>query len=407
MSDSAHCLRKQARTNEEQTLPTQQDKSPQILVTYDSEGISLKPLLTVRRQDGTSNLNQDVPEEHTANSKPSEEIGEFISGPVLEKKVSKHSIKSMRNDESGYITGTSQRNSRCEDDESIHQYCYTSSTILPEIPEKKKSIERPNELQILSASVETSFDSAGSSGSSQYVTAQTSAHSSIDFELDAERNASDKINSDSQTMGGCGGAERWITSLEIKTNDSKIDKDISTQHSKDSCIQLDSVEQDSPYPRKDRRPSLGKSASIEVCPSCRNPLKRMPRRSSTESSLSEATIRVAIEKLESQLGENAEVILKWCVKQHAADFRNYTDFTMLVIHLHSENLVHSGEKEYLNSPYHTQVQKANRFYLEILDRKGPEAYRSFYYALKAEKKHKGHEDLLKKLEQALDELCKP
>ena len=232
-------------------------------------------------------------------------------------------------------------------------------------------------------------------------------HSDTDFELYAERNDSDKINSDSQTMGGCGGAESWIISLEIKTEDSKIDKDISTQHSKDSCIKLDSVEQDSPYYRKDRRPSLGKSASIEVCPSCRNPLKRMPRRSSTESSLSEATIKVAIEKLESpgsDLGEDAEVILRRCVRQHAADFRNYTDFTMLAIHLFVENLVHSGEMEYLNSPYHTQIQKANRFYFEILDRKGPEAYRSFYNALKAEKKHKGHEDLLKKLEQALDEL---
>ena len=128
-------------------------------------------------------------------------------------------------------------------------------------------------------------------------------------------------------------------------------------------------------------------------------------RSSTESNLPEVVLKIVAVKLarhERQLGEDSETILKQAVRLNAVDFRNCTDFKMLAVHLFAKDLVHPGEQEYLNSPYISQIQKANRFYAEILDRKGPEAYRSFYYALKGEKEHKGHEHLVELLEQALD-----
>lgn len=147
--------------------------------------------------------------------------------------------------------------------------------------------------------------------------------------------------------------------------------------------------------------------SPDICPACgkANYSSTMPpspfRKSKSDSSLSEKTLRLPMKQCEEEKDDIREKIIRNTIRQNFPVFRDSTDFVVLIAHLTAEGLLHPAESEILNNLFYTQVYKANHFYLEILNRKGPKAYKHFYSALKAEKTHKGHPYLLEILDQAL------
>ena len=164
-----------------------------------------------------------------------------------------------------------------------------------------------------------------------------------------------------------------------------------------------STEQDDPH----HRPPLQTSQSMDCPPTKKKPVLR--RQSRTEKQFSSEDLQKALAKALGnrtfkELDEKHEALLKQTMRDRAADFRQYTDFSILHAHLVEEHLVNASESEFLNKECYTHTEKANKFFFEILERKGPTAYRTFYYALRAEKQHKGHEHLVELFDGALVKL---
>ena len=100
-------------------------------------------------------------------------------------------------------------------------------------------------------------------------------------------------------------------------------------------------------------------------------------------------------QLTLDLGEDAEESLKATIKKHSVEFRDSTDWRMLLAHLVRRDLVSPCDIDLLNCDYRTDVDKSNNFYFTTLDKKGSFAYRKLYLALREEKTHAGHVHLVK------------
>ena len=98
--------------------------------------------------------------------------------------------------------------------------------------------------------------------------------------------------------------------------------------------------------------------------------------------------------------------MKTCVKDHFKQFTRLTNFIALVDYLLHYQVTTTEEYRRLTlAPdfHHSSEEKARYFYLEVLDSKGSEAYTLLHHCLKLEREHLGHRDLVKILDQALDE----
>ena len=126
--------------------------------------------------------------------------------------------------------------------------------------------------------------------------------------------------------------------------------------------------------------------------------KRNRKRSQTEPNAS------ALQTLQEvhYLGDDGEEVLKATLKNHAVDFRDSTDWRMLLAHLVKFDLVNNYERDFLNCEYRLNIDKSNKFYFTMLSGKGPTAYRKLYLALREEKTHAGHVHLVKIMTDELD-----
>ena len=218
-----------------------------------------------------------------------------------------------------------------------------------------------------------------SPGSSEYETAHTSLEGSVTLSVESEA----------------------IQTPPVASQEPNEDQsDMHETATLPSARMCESTEQDGPH----HRPPLQTSQSMDCPPTRKKPVLR--RQSRTEKQFSSEDLQKALTQLIEnhnckELDEKHEAVLKQTMRDRAADFRQYTDFSILHAHLVKERLVHASESEFLNKECFTHTEKANKFFFEILERKGPTAYRSFYHALRAEKQHKGHDNLVEILEGAL------
>ena len=101
-----------------------------------------------------------------------------------------------------------------------------------------------------------------------------------------------------------------------------------------------------------------------------------------------------------------EKILCDIVRCEMPTFVNNTDFKTLCSHLHSRDLLHPSDYETLTS-MPSNKQRGNHLYMQILPHKGSTAYRQIYECLKDETEHRGHRDLVKILDKALNDRYRP
>ena len=95
-----------------------------------------------------------------------------------------------------------------------------------------------------------------------------------------------------------------------------------------------------------------------------------------------------------------EIILGESVCCETPTFIKHSDFSTLFSHLYSRKLVNSNDYETLTS-MQSDMERGNHLYMQILPRKGRQAYRRLYKCLKNEREHVGHRDLVKILDRAL------
>ena len=82
------------------------------------------------------------------------------------------------------------------------------------------------------------------------------------------------------------------------------------------------------------------------------------------------------------------------------EFFKYLNVEELIPHLKMQQLLTEAEEAKLNSS--ADRHHANKkLILEILPSKSPDAFLLFYEALKFEENHKGHQDLVKLIQQEL------
>ncbi len=270
---------------------------------------------------------------------------------------------------------------------------YTGSTRTSTVFEDPQNVDMISEaFQFHGTVVESVGQSAGSS---QYVTALTSLHISEASSIDD-------------------GSPSPRPSLPV----SPVDDIVPVAHSASQSIQqhkdVESKEErsevDGPFPgRSKRAPKLSKmdkSQSVECATTQCRP--RLRRGSQTVPVFDSSMLQEAITKVQAcrqELNEDHEQTLKQTVMDNAVAFRDSIDFNVLLAHLFKHNLVHSLECEFFISKEHSRLDKANTFLFEILNRKGPSAYRSFYYSLNQEKQHRGHQHLVELMNSALHQLA--
>ena len=232
-----------------------------------------------------------------------------------------------------------------------------------------------------------------SAGSSPYVTALTSLHISAASSIDGDNHSPKLSLQVSPVVDG-------LPIPHTPRQSTKKDEESPEEHS----------EVDGPFPVTKKAPKLiktGKSQSVE-CPTTQHK-PRLRRASQTVPIFDSSIIQEAVIKVQAyrqELDEGHEQALRQTMKDNAVAFRDSVDFTILLAHLFKHNLVHESECEFLNSKEHSCLDKANRFFFGILNRKGPSAYRSFYYALDQEKQHKGHQYLVELMNSAFHQLAK-
>ena len=171
-----------------------------------------------------------------------------------------------------------------------------------------------------------------------------------------------------------------------------------------SVSSSDCSDTDSPSHRFFTAPTSRKSSS-DSSSSIDDPSKPRQRpilRRRTEPNAS--ALQILQEVLD--LGEGAEEVLKITLQYHAVDFRDSTDWKMLLAHLVKVDLVSTHESEFLSCELRTNIDKSNNFYCARLPGKGPTAYRRLYIALKEEKTHCGHVHLVEMMTKELGNMCK-
>ena len=87
-----------------------------------------------------------------------------------------------------------------------------------------------------------------------------------------------------------------------------------------------------------------------------------------------------------------------CIKTRCKDFLKYTNWKLLLPHLHANELLDSDITDVLMSNYQTNRDKGLVFYLSVLPSKGHTAYSRFYQCLLEEEEHSGHRTLLELLD---------
>lgn len=95
-----------------------------------------------------------------------------------------------------------------------------------------------------------------------------------------------------------------------------------------------------------------------------------------------------------------EIILGESVCCETTTFIKNSDFSTLFSHLYSRKIINSNDYETLTS-MQSDMDRGNNLYMQILPRKGRQAYRQLYKCLKKEREHVGHRDLVKILDRAL------
>ncbi|XP_064383393.1 uncharacterized protein LOC135332017 [Halichondria panicea] len=296
---------------------------------------------------------------------------------------------------------------------------YTGSTRTSTVFEDPQNVDMISEaFQFHGTVVESVGQSAGSS---QYVTALTSLHiseaSSIDDGSPSPRPSlpvSPSLRPSLPVSSIDDGSLSPRPSLPV----SPVDDIVPVAHSASQSIQqhkdVESKEErsevDGPFPgRSKRAPKLSKmdkSQSVECATTQCRP--RLRRGSQTVPVFDSSMLQEAITKVQAcrqELNEDHEQTLKQTVMDNAVAFRDSIDFNVLLAHLFKHNLVHSLECEFFISKEHSRLDKANTFLFEILNRKGPSAYRSFYYSLNQEKQHRGHQHLVELMNSALHQLA--
>lgn len=98
-----------------------------------------------------------------------------------------------------------------------------------------------------------------------------------------------------------------------------------------------------------------------------------------------------------------EVQLKSIVEKELPTFIRYTSWVNILAHLVAKQLVSRDSRQKLMSEHLTDVQKGNYFYMDVLPSQGDDAYCRLYDCLKDEQDHHGHSDLLKILNELLEE----
>ncbi len=281
--------------------------------------------------------------------------------------------------------------------------------------------EDPQNVDMISKFHGTVVESGGqSAGSSQYVTAFASLHiseaSSIDDGSPSPRpslpvSPSLKPSLPVSSIDDVSPSPR--PSLPVSPVNEVVthSPSQSIQQHKDEESKEERSEVDGPFPDNSKRaPKLSKkdkSQSVECTTTQCRP--RLRRGSQTVPLFDSSILQEAITKVQAcrqELNEDHEQTLKQTVMDNAVAFRDSIDFNILLAHLFKHNLVHSLECEFFISKEHSRLDKANTFLFEILNRKGPSAYRSFYYSLNQEKQHRGHQHLVELMNSALHQLAK-
>ena len=88
------------------------------------------------------------------------------------------------------------------------------------------------------------------------------------------------------------------------------------------------------------------------------------------------------------------------LNHHYSDFMHYINVRQLLHRLIPKRLLTSEEVDYLSNSTRTE-QECIRYLLEVIPRKGPNAFDLFVTSLSEEKDHRGHQYLAKKLTLAM------